>query len=101
NNPIGETRLLNDGAGIRAETGAEETYLIRTGALGSASTATVPADFEGEGNRRYEGIIQFADGGSAHDSLTRQDGTSWTSDGFRVGDLLKIEVEGQAPQVVQ
>ncbi|HLL12078.1 MAG TPA: hypothetical protein VK570_13540, partial [Rubrivivax sp.] len=101
NNPIGETRLLASGGNIVAETGAAATYLIRTGAMGSATSTTVPADFEGEGNRRFEGLLAIATNGSAPDTLTRQDGGSWVGAGFQVGDLVKIEVAGRTPTVVQ
>ena len=101
NNPIGETRILNTGGSIVAETGNQPNYLIRTGMLGNEYTATVPADFEGEANRRFEGVIAFATNGAAADTLTRQNGSSWVDDGFKVGDLIKIEVAGQTSFVVQ
>ena len=101
NNPIGETRILNTGGSVVAETGALANYLIRTGMLGDEHTATVAADFEGESNRRFEGVIEFATNGGAPDTLKRQDGSSWLADGFKVGDLVKIEVAGQTPYVVQ
>ena len=103
NNPVGETRILNAGGNIVAEPGAA-TYVVRTGTLGDAGTATVPADFEGEaaGVRRFTGVLQFIDaGGGLPDRLTRPDGASWQANGFVVGDLIKVEVAGQAPRVFQ
>ena len=68
---------------------------------GTPTSTTVPADFEGEGNRRFEGLLAMATNGSAPDTLTRQDGGSWVGAGFQVGDLVKIEVAGRTPTVVQ
>src|SRR5207248_5828780 len=68
---------------------------------GDAGSASVADDFEYESDRRFQGVIAFADNGAAPDALTRQDGSSWTLGGFAVGDLVKIEVEGQAARVVQ
>ena len=103
NNPVGETRILNTGGSILAEGGTNPngSYLIRTGTLGNEFTSTVTADFEGETQRRLEGVIGFATNGAAPDTLTRQDGGSWVADGFIVGDLVKLEVAGQTPYVVQ
>jgi len=102
NNPVGETRMLNAGANIVGEAGLT-TYLIRTRALGDANSATVPADFELEQDRYWAGTLQFVDAGveDAPDSLTRSDGASWEDSGFVIGDLIKVEVAGQTPQVFQ
>lgn len=102
-NPIGETRILNAGDDIVADAAGGNTYIVRTGALGDAASATLAADFEREtrNQRRYQGSIAFAANGAAPDTLMRVDGTSWTAGGFVVGDLVKIEVAGQPARVVQ